>query len=104
MSLQVAEVFGKDHKHVLRDIEKIDIPEVFSTKPIFGLSDYADFAALNFGLGSYFDKQNQKRPMYELTKEFSLPNFRESNYLNKQGKPQPMIEMTRDGFTFLAMC
>ena len=51
----VAEIFGKEHKHVLRDIKALDIPE--------------DFAASNFALGSYRDANNQERPMYDMTKD-----------------------------------
>lgn len=40
-SLNVAEVFGKQHKHVLRDIEKLDCSKDF-TESNFGLSDYKD--------------------------------------------------------------
>ena len=41
-SLKVAEVFGKQHFHVLRDIEKIkhDLPD--GTESIFGFSEYVD--------------------------------------------------------------
>lgn len=40
-SLQVAEHFGKEHKHVLRDIEAVlsQVPENF-VKPNFGLYEY----------------------------------------------------------------
>lgn len=40
-SLTVAETFGKEHKHVLRDIRELDCSEEF-TKSNFGLSDYPD--------------------------------------------------------------
>ena len=41
-SLKVAEVFGKRHNHILRDIEKIkhDLPD--DAQPILGLSEYVD--------------------------------------------------------------
>jgi len=61
-SLKVAEVFGKEHSKVLKAIKALDCSE--------------EFAQANFGLGSYLDKNNQPRPMYEIT---------------------------RDGFTFLGM-
>jgi Rha family phage regulatory protein len=56
-SLTIADVFGKDHKNVLRDI---------STQ-----IEYAGegFARLNFERGSYKDKNNQSRPKYNLTEE-----------------------------------
>jgi|GEM_PF-6028995 len=54
-SLKVAEVFGKEHKHVLRDIKALKIPEGFNKS--------------NFGLIEYKDAKGEKRPMYELTKD-----------------------------------
>ena len=59
-SLYVAEFFGKNHKEVLRDIRNIAAPNS-------GLSK--EFAERNFALGSYKDKQNQKRPCYYLTRD-----------------------------------
>lgn len=59
-SLYVAEFFGKNHKEVLRDIRNIAAPNS-------GLSK--EFAERNFELGSYKDKQNQKRPCYYLTRD-----------------------------------
>lgn len=51
-SLQIAEVTGKNHKDVLRDIRNLLTQGV---------------AVRNFALGEYKDKNNQSRPMYELT-------------------------------------
>lgn len=59
-SLYVAEVFEKRHDHVIRDIRKIAAPNS-------GLSK--EFTERNFALGSYMDKQNQKRPCYYLTRD-----------------------------------
>lgn len=59
-SLYVAEFFGKNHKEILRDIRNIAAPNS-------GLSK--EFAERNFALGSYKDKQNQKRPCYYLTRD-----------------------------------
>lgn len=63
-SLTVAEVFGKDHSNVLKDIRK--------------QIEYAgeEFAGVNFYLGDYQDKNNQARPKYLLTEEaFTLIAF-----------------------------
>lgn len=63
-SLMVAEMFGKDHSNVLKDVRK--------------QIEYAgnEFAAVNFYLGSYQDKNNQPRPKYNLTEEaFTLVVF-----------------------------
>lgn len=51
-SLQIAEVTGKMHKHVLRDIRNLLDSGVNET---------------NFGLVDYKDKKGEMRPMYELT-------------------------------------
>lgn len=56
-SLEIAEVTGKQHQHVMRDIRAI-------------LSQGVD--ASNFGLTSYTDKSNRQSPCYELTKKGCL--------------------------------
>ncbi|MBF0849309.1 Rha family transcriptional regulator, partial [Streptococcus danieliae] len=59
-SLYVAEVFEKRNDHVIRDIRKIAAPNS-------GVSQ--EFINRNFEMGSYMDKQNQKRPCYYLTRD-----------------------------------
>lgn len=59
-SLYVAKVFEKEHKNVLRDIEKIIAPDN-------GLSE--SFGKLNFELTYYKDVQEKKRPCYALTRD-----------------------------------
>ena len=56
-SLLVAQVFGKQHCHVLRDIEKIkeQVAE--------------DFSQSNFGAANYLDAQGKNRLMYLLTRD-----------------------------------
>jgi Rha family phage regulatory protein len=56
-SLTVAEVFGKEHKNVLRDI-RIQIDYVGE-----------EFAQRNFAPGTYQDKNNQARPKINMTEE-----------------------------------
>lgn len=56
-SLRVAEIFGKQHGHVLRDIR--DILSQVTTS--FGLS--------NFGESSYPNEQGKSQPMFELTRD-----------------------------------
>ncbi|WP_156098320.1 Rha family transcriptional regulator [Prevotella amnii] len=51
-SLEIAEITGKQHQHVLRDIDSI-------------LRQGVD--ASNFGLTSYIDSSNRKQRMYSLT-------------------------------------
>lgn len=54
-SKNVADVFGKQHRHVLRDIEKLDCSEKFRES--------------NFGLSSYISDQNKELPCVEMTKD-----------------------------------
>ena len=54
-SKNVADVFGKDHRHVLRDIDKLDCSN--------------DFRESNFGLSSYISKQNKELPCVEMTRD-----------------------------------
>lgn len=64
-SLQIAEAFGKEHKHVLRDIEAVlpQVSEIFG-KTNFGLSEYTTINNLGFAI---------HKPMYLLTKDgFSM--------------------------------
>lgn len=48
----VAEYFGKQHKHVMRDIRNLE-----------------ENGVPNFGLGSYVDTQNQERPMFTMDRD-----------------------------------
>lgn len=54
-SLKIAEVFGKQHKDILKAIRELDCPK--------------DFAERNFAPGSYKDANNQDRPMYIITRD-----------------------------------
>lgn len=54
-SLMVAKMFGKNHAHVLRDIEQLDCSE--------------EFRQSNFGFTSYFDEQGKKRPCVAMTRD-----------------------------------
>ena len=51
-SLEIAEVTGKQHAHVMRDIRNLLSQGV---------------AESNFGLGSYTDANGQERPLFNLT-------------------------------------
>lgn len=54
-SLDVAETFGKEHYHVLRDIKELECSE--------------EFRLSNFGESSYRNSQNKKQPMYYMTRD-----------------------------------
>ncbi|MGM9704512.1 MAG: Rha family transcriptional regulator [Prevotella sp.] len=54
-SLKVAEIFGKEHSKVMRDITNLYCSD--------------DFRAANFGGSSYTSEQNRQFPMYEMTKD-----------------------------------
>lgn len=56
-SLQIAEITGKAHSHVLRDIRALLGQGVSES---------------NFGLGSYTDANGLQRPCYNLTKKGCL--------------------------------
>lgn len=79
-SLKVASVFGKEHKHIIRDI-----------KSLLGES--------NFGPTQKTLNEEQSDVVNPSLKEW----FFEDSYSDQQGKKRPMYIMTRDGFTLLAM-
>lgn len=54
-SLDVAETFGKDHKHVLRDIRELGCSEEFNRS--------------NFGPISYTDSMNRKQDAFIMTRD-----------------------------------
>jgi len=54
-SLAIAKAFGKEHRHVLRDIRDLECSK--------------EFTESNFGLSEYTDPTGRKLPMYELTRD-----------------------------------
>tara|TARA_Y100000588_G_scaffold387078_1_gene484046 strand:- start:10484 stop:11356 length:873 start_codon:yes stop_codon:yes gene_type:complete len=57
-SLKIAEVFGKEHKHVMRDIRSLIVSEKFNRS--------------NFGLIEYSDSRGRAMPAYEMTKNGAM--------------------------------
>lgn len=93
-SLKVAEIFGKLHKNVLRDIQEKILPHVSS-----------DFAQLNFEPSSYVNEQNKHQPMYYITRDgFTMVamgytgakamKFKEA-YINEFNKMEAMLQKKR---------
>ena len=54
-SLDVAETFVKEHKHVLRDIRELECSN--------------EFRQSNFGQSEYLNEQNHRQPMYYITRD-----------------------------------
>ena len=54
-SLIIAEQFGKEHKHVLRDIDELQCSKEFNRS--------------NFGLISYKDNRNRTQKMYKIKRD-----------------------------------
>lgn len=54
-SRDIAETFGKEHAHVLRDIRNLECSK--------------EFRASNFGFSSYKSQQNKEMPMYYITRD-----------------------------------
>ncbi|WP_338891696.1 Rha family transcriptional regulator [Aeromonas rivipollensis] len=109
-SLKVAEVFGKQHKDVLRKIATLDCSK--------------DFNERNFALVTYKDGKGEARPAYEMTKDgfiFVVMGFTGAkaaatkeayinafNWMDEQlaatHRPQPAISMTDDELSTLTWC
>ncbi|AXK19151.1 Rha family transcriptional regulator [Bacillus sp. COPE52] len=103
-SLMVAEVFDKEHKHVMRDIEN-------QTNKLLQ-ADESEFVASNFGLISYKDTLNRDRMKATLTEDAFMmvamsyvtveamkmkvkfiEEFKKmKEYIQKQQKPKSAIE------------
>ncbi|WAG17127.1 Rha family transcriptional regulator [Aeromonas hydrophila] len=108
-SLKVAEVFGKQHKDVLRKIATLDCSK--------------DFNERNFALVTYQDGKGEARPAYEMTKDgfiFVVMGFTGAkaaatkeayinafNWMAEQlaaQRPQPAICLTDDELCTLTWC
>ncbi len=84
-SIDVAEKFGKRHDTVLRQIKRV-------------MADTSDQAPAHKIAGG------SKVPAPKIAGgDFGKQNFRATTYLDEQNQRRPMFEMTRSGFTILAM-
>lgn len=107
-SRAIAEQFGKQHQHIIRNIESI-ISELNGT-PNFGES--AEGASKN-GLTPIENGGASKIGLtptcaefsadLTINREFAARNFFLTEYTDTQGKRQKQYILTRDGFTLLAM-
>lgn len=70
----MAEVFGKNHYHVMRDIRSL-----------------VEKGVSNFGLSSYINAQNKEQPMYLMDRDgFSLLVMG----LKREGQTMPPLQRT----------
>lgn len=113
-SRAVAEQFGKQHSHVIRDIENI-ISQLNQSK-IGAVNPENEISESKIGLANGTEneisqskiepaKNEPTQPKFGLSEieEFADRNFIISEYTDEQGKPRKQYILTRDGFTLLAM-
>ena len=113
-SRAVAEQFGKQHSHVIRDIENI-ISQLNQSK-IGAVKPQNEISESKIGLANGTEneisqskiepaKNEPTQPKFGLSEieEFADRNFIISEYTDEQGKPRKQYILTRDGFTLLAM-
>lgn len=103
-SRAVAEQFGKQHAHVIRDIENI-ISQLNQSKigAVNPENEPTQLNAPNFG---DINPENELNvPNFEPVKnsEFADRNFILSEYTDTKGETRKQYILTRDGFTLLAM-
>lgn len=82
-SRQVAEVFGKEHQHVLRDIDNL-------VKQIGGVQNWTD------------PKTGVVTELTESAQNYADPMFQEETYIHQQNHQEyRQFRMNKDGFTLL---
>ena len=104
-SLNVAKVFDKQHKNILRDIEKI-----LTSSNLSSLKDRdieKILTAPNLGSENKNDSQIDSSPNLGALTTSNLRAlkewFFESTYIDKKGEARKSYEMTKDGFMLLSM-
>ena len=98
-SQAVADQFGKSHKNVLRDIQRI-------IEQLENSESGREFSQSNFGSAFYQDSMNRKKPMYLLTRDaFALLVFGFSGekalefkvaYINAFNRMEALLRGDRD--------
>ena len=86
-SRAIAEQFGKQHKHVIRDIESI-ITELNGNALNFEEANEPNFGPAEISTAN---------------REFAARNFFLTEYTDEKGERRKQYILTRDGFTLLAM-
>lgn len=97
-SREVAEMVGKEHKYLLRDIRTY---EEYLAETTYGPGEF-------FSKSSYLDKNNQERPCYQITKkgcEFIAHKLTgqkgslfTANYINRFHEMQTELERPRESY------
>ena len=81
-SLEVAELTGKQHAHIMRDIRNLLDQGV---------------AQSNFGCMSYKSALADIRNILSQNDEIGRLNFQETSYTSDRGKEYPMFNLTKEG-------
>lgn len=87
-SLEIAEIIGKEHKTILRDIRN-EIKQLGDEK-----------AENNFVLGYYKDKNNQDRPMYNITKIGALQLAARYDAVVRYNLIERVMELSKNEINF----
>ena len=90
-SLMVATAFGKQHKHVIRDIEIL----IANMNSLNGVEPKS---------GLYLESNKNNMELVELKIELNVVGFFiQSEYIASNGKTNKMYKMTKNGFALLVM-
>lgn len=91
----MAEIFGKRHDHVLRDIEQIltQVPEIF-IKPNFGVVEYP--VRRGFGKEHRHVLRDIRETIDKCSESFTAPNFGLSEYTDSTGRSLDGVESDID--------
>lgn len=94
-SLQVAEAFGKQHAHVLRDIAQIltQVPENF-IESNFGCVEYP--VKRGFGKEHRHVLRDIRETIDKCSESFTAPNFGLSEYTDSTGRSLDGVESDID--------
>lgn len=95
MQFKVAEIFGKRHDHVLRDIEQIltQVPEIF-IKPNFGVVEYP--VRRGFGKEHRHVLRDIRETIDKCSESLTAPNFGFSEYTDSTGRSLDGVESDID--------